>query len=383
MKPLALIISCFDWYDKRLCIVKDSLEKEYDVKIISSDFSPIKKIHRTDRKDVYEYIHVPGYKRNMSVNRIVSALCFGIKVKQYIKKASPSLIYLLVPPNNTALFCAHYKKKRNYIFIADIIDIWPSKGMRIPFFRIWNSMRGKGISKADAVFTECTNFQEVITTLDKYTGGVYTFHLFKEQSKVVSDYVKGAIQKKVCSENTVRLAYLGSINYTLFIDKIAEIVQYLKSDGYNVEFYIIGIGEQKKQLISEIRNQGAEVFYHGAIYDELEKVQLLSSCDFGINIIHDVSNIGLTIKSIDYFSMGLPIINNVKGDTWSIVNQYEAGININEASDIVEIIAANNRRKMAENAFACYERLFTKTAISGLFQANIENVLRMKSGENK
>ena len=29
--------------------------------------------------------------------------------------------------------------------------------------------------------------------------------------------------------------------------------------------------------------------------------------------------VGLTMKSIDYFEAGLPIINNIHGDTWNIV----------------------------------------------------------------
>ena len=41
----------------------------------------------------------------------------------------------------------------------------------------------------------------------------------------------------------------------------------------------------------------------------------------------DSVKVGLTIKSIDYFCYGLPIINTIKGDTWEIIEQKQVGIN--------------------------------------------------------
>lgn len=36
--------------------------------------------------------------------------------------------------------------------------------------------------------------------------------------------------------------------------------------------------------------------------------------------------VGLTMKSIDYFQHGLPIINNIQEDTTEIVKQYKVGL---------------------------------------------------------
>lgn len=37
--------------------------------------------------------------------------------------------------------------------------------------------------------------------------------------------------------------------------------------------------------------------------------------------------VGLTMKSIDYFQHGLPIINNIKADTTELVEEYKVGFN--------------------------------------------------------
>ena len=38
--------------------------------------------------------------------------------------------------------------------------------------------------------------------------------------------------------------------------------------------------------------------------------------------------VGLTMKSIDYFQHGLPIINNIPADTAELVEKYGVGVNI-------------------------------------------------------
>jgi len=40
--------------------------------------------------------------------------------------------------------------------------------------------------------------------------------------------------------------------------------------------------------------------------------------------------VGLTMKSIDYFQHGLPIINNIPADTAAIVEKYGVGVNISK-----------------------------------------------------
>jgi hypothetical protein len=40
--------------------------------------------------------------------------------------------------------------------------------------------------------------------------------------------------------------------------------------------------------------------------------------------------VGLTMKSIDYFQHGLPIINNIPADTTEIVEKYGVGLNVKE-----------------------------------------------------
>ena len=64
-----------------------------------------------------------------------------------------------------------------------------------------------------------------------------------------------------------------------------------------------------------MKSAGAEVFYHGKVFDSKEKNRIFETCHYGLNIMKDSVFVGLTMKSMDYFE-GLPIINNIQGDTW-------------------------------------------------------------------
>ena len=69
--------------------------------------------------------------------------------------------------------------------------------------------------------------------------------------------------------------------------------------------------------------------------------------------------VGLTMKSIDYFEAGLPILNTIKGDTWKFVDE-------------LGIMALQKSRKEVRSFF---DKNFTK----GVFR---EKVLRIISTLN-
>lgn len=46
--------------------------------------------------------------------------------------------------------------------------------------------------------------------------------------------------------------------------------------------------------------------------------------------------VGLTMKSLDYFKFGLPILNNIQGDTKKLVEERNIGYNL-KAENIKEI----------------------------------------------
>lgn len=78
-----------------------------------------------------------------------------------------------------------------------------------------------------------------------------------------------------------------------------------------VTFNIIGDGEKKKDLVEKLILSNVSFNDYGIIFDELKKKDIISQCDFGLNFMKSSTKVGLTMKSIEYFRYGLPIINNI------------------------------------------------------------------------
>ena len=69
--------------------------------------------------------------------------------------------------------------------------------------------------------------------------------------------------------------------------------------------------------------------------------------------------VGLTMKSMDYFEYALPIINNIKGDTWDFVDQYNIGLNY--SSDMrLEVDVLKKLQKERHRIRGFYEANFSE-----------------------
>lgn len=346
-KKKAILISCFDWYDDRLQYIEKYLRlKGYEVQVLMSDFSHMSKEYVQKNKDVksVNYIHVPSYKKNISIRRILSHIYFSKRIIKEVKCEKPDLVYSLIPPNFLVKSLTRLKKILHFKLIFDVIDLWPESFPNatgyFPFM-LWKNIRNDYINEADKIILECDYYREILKCVEK--SKISIFRLVKTPIENVSE--KEPFVEDIC------LGYLGSINSLIDIDRICEVVKKIVQDK-TVLVRVIGDGEKKQELIDRLEQSGAVVKYYGKIYDESKINNILGNCHFGLNIYKSNVRIGLTIKSINYFQMGIPILNSVQGDTKKMVDTYKVGINIGNDIDVLNLCKNIDRR-------AC-KRLFDK-----------------------
>ena len=245
-------------------------------------------------------------------------------------------MWVLVPPNSFVKEAAKYKKRNpNVKLIFDLIDLWPetmpiSKFKSLPPFQYWKRLRDNYLNSADQIVTECNLYHEKLPR-NINRSKVHTLYLARRKGKFNPNL-------KV-PEDKIALCYLGSINniidISVIVNIIEQIVQYKP-----VELHVIGDGEKRDIFIKNCENAGAIVIYHGKVYEEDEKQKIFDSCHYGLNIMKDSVFVGLTMKSMDYFEAGLPIINNIHGDTWDYIEKY--GIGINYRGNIINDLKLGN-----------------------------------------
>lgn len=326
----ACMISCSDHYNHRLNVAAGYLESHgYEVTYITSDFDHFtKKTFRVEIPNSVQ-LHTRPYRRNLSLDRILSHRQFARDVFRYLENLpkQPDVLVVLLPPNFLAKYAAAYKKRHpNVQIVFDIFDLWPEtfpsgsvKKLLAPAFRVWSWLRDHNLGAADHLITECEMFRQRLGLSSDEATTVY----------LGADAPKCGILPVQLSDRQWDLCYLGSINNIIDIPKISALLQALAKER-PVNLHIVGSGERLQELITSAENAGAVAIYHGAVYEDLEKQQIMSGCHFGLNIVKESVCIGLTMKSVDYFRNGLPIINNVPADTARIIEAYGCGIELDE-----------------------------------------------------
>lgn len=381
----AVIIDCYNHYSLRIQYVEHVLaEMGYEVSIYFSDFDHFSKKYLENKKAEIHYIHVSKYDKNISLRRIMSIVSFGLKVERVLKKEKPDILYTIIPPNTLLYIFKKYKTvNSNVKIIFDVFDMWPetmpiyNQGLLYKLIeKGWKSLRDKNIECSDLVITECNLFKNILKQ-KKNNLNLKTAYLCKEKIRQIhrSDY----------RNKEISFIYIGSINNIVDIELIVEIFSKLAQKKYRINLHIIGEGEQKDKFKCSAKNEDVSVYDHGMIFDNTEKEKIASKCHFGLNIMKSSVCVGLTMKSIDYFSLGLPIINNISFDTWELVEREKIGFNIldqnskNVADKIVEC-GVEKYASMCRNVTRIYDEYFSEKTFTNILR---EEIARLLKGEEK
>lgn len=324
-----VIVNCFDTWEHRVDLLyKVFTEEGHRVWVFTSDFRHIEKVKRTDEKKNYKFFVAEPYVRNLSIKRLKSHIRLSGEIFRFIDRHSSSidLLWVLAPPNCFIADAGRVKQHNPKIrLVVDLMDLWPEtmpvgkvKSLLVP----WKRLRDKNIKYVDCVVTECNLYRAVMgNILDGKL--VETLYLAREN--------QGYKSKLRLPTDKISLCYLGSINNIIDIEIISRVIRECGKIR-PVILHVVGDGERKNSLVTMAKNSGAKVVDHGRRYDRTEKQHIFDSCHFGLNIMKRTVCVGLTMKSIDYFEFGLPIINNIKGDTWNAVKEYGCGVNIDDMS---------------------------------------------------
>jgi len=364
MPEQALLISCFDWYRERLAPIRDLLlSKGHAVTVLTSDFDHLHTRPVEEKIPECSYVHVPPYRRNLSFRRIVSHLAFGREVGKQLESLRPDLVYCLLPPNCAADRCRKYKQAHpDTRLILDLIDLWPESmplGWAKNTFpaKIWRRWRDDSIAVADHVFTECELYQKKLeAVLDPSKTSVLT--LFKEMRPQEKQLVQEMIRRRRAEKENLQFAYLGSMNNIIDVDGICSVLRVFQESGYVCTLHAVGDGENRERFQSAVQATGCRAHFYGPLYDEKKKIEILAPCDYAFNMMKEGVVVGLTIKSIDYLSYGLPLINNIKGDTWALIEDSGIGVNVGGKEKWAFSLKEIDHRDVIE----VFDRKFSKDA---------------------
>ena len=374
MGKTAYLVSCSDHYGHRLHVADTCLKaRGYQTTYITSDFDHTGKAVFTC--DVPGCVQLPArpYQKNLSLARILNHQEFARDVFRYFEELpqQPDVLVLLVPPNFLTHYAAKYKKRHPEVtVIFDIFDLWPEtfpggkiKKLLAPAFAVWAAVRDRNLSAADYVVTECEMFRQKLK--------------LSEKSEAIWLCAEPLLLEKPAPqlpEDTLSLCYLGAINNVISIPDICQLIKELAAHK-KVVLHIIGKGERQDEFVEEATAAGAEVIFHGAVYDEAKKLEIMNQCHFGLNIMKSSVCVGLTMKSVDYFRFGLPIINNIPADTQKLVQERGIGVQLGEGcTGRVLTLTNEDCMLMRQRVETLFKDSFEKSVIMQQYNAVFDKV---------
>lgn len=387
----ALIITAFDnyVYPIRTKYLEAYLaDRGYQVTVLASDFDHRLKQTYQVQRDGLELVPVPRYQKNLSFARIKSHYVFAKRVRARAQELSPDLVCVIAPPNFLVRFFAAFKEANPQTKVfTEIGDLWPEtlpagskmKKILAPVLSIWSRLRDKHLKAMDYVIYECDLFSQQVAKHHPLVP-YETIYLCRE------DYDP---QMDVClnQSETLKIAYLGSINHIIDIDLI---VSFLAELGQHkpLSLELIGGGENKALLLEKCQQRGIPVNDHGMIYQDDRKYDILKSCHFGLNIMKDSVVVGATMKSLEYFHWGLAIINTIKGDTEELVERYQSGFELSadNCQDLAIQLAKlplETINTMRQNARQTYHEQFDEKIMKQRYAAFLDRLLtKERTSEN-
>lgn len=366
----AVIVSSSYSYLERVELLKEYYDsKGYDTTVLLTDFIHANKEYATWEKEGYVLIQTYPYQKNISVARLYSHHKFAKDVAAHLEQLDIDILHVLLPANSLAKVARQYKEKYpNVRLHLDIIDLWPetmpiSRFKRTYPFEYWRSLRDDNLDNADTVYCECNLFIQVMKKQDDKR--FKTLYWIKTTNPI--DTIP------MLSKDELHLCYLGSINNVIDIDYIVTMCMELGKHR-KVVLHIVGDGEKREELLKRMENTEAEVIYHGFVFEPEKKQSIFDVCHFGLNIMKPSVCVGLTMKSLDYFQAGLPIINNIQGDTADMVDTYKIGFNgYQELLERLQELQDEDFLVMRQNVKKLYYDKFTKEAFVKRLEENDES----------
>ena len=327
--------------ENRFSFLADAFaQRGHEVELVITDFYHGTKQRRQEpHYEEYPFkitmCHEPGYKKNVSPQRLYSHFIWGRNVLKHLKKSSmPDVVYAAVPSLTAAAKAAAYCRKNRIKFVTDVQDLWPeafqmavpNKVLQKAFFPMrW--LANRSYREADLAVAVSETY--VKRTLSVNRKGAKGLSVFLGNNGELFD--SGVGKYKIEREgNEVILCYIGTMSESYDIPCVLDALKIIKEERLSpvpIRFVLIGDGSLKERFEEYAVSVYPEAEFLGR-KAYVEMAGLLSSCDIAINPIVKGSVASIINKVGDYALAGIPVINTQESLEYrALVEEYKCGIN--------------------------------------------------------
>ena len=350
--------------------------RDYKATVLYSSFSHSLKKFRYFNNQDFIPIKTIAYSASLSLRRILSYFIFAYKVFVYLRRHKTDIVYVNLPPNilTLAVFLG-LARARDTRIIVDILDLWPESfphngsaviklGLKIASFLL-SPIRKYAVQKSDFCIAESNLFYEALQLKNKDSASVIHLKKFEPPYPVMNKI-----------DDVFSIIYLGNIGNIYDFESLLRIIKGVEKTR-PVMLHIIGLGPKRSWLLKKLKSLNVTYVDHGASFDDGLKKDVLSSCWFGFNGFKEGTQVGLSYKSIDYLSYGVPLLNSLGSDTFRLVADDAVGFNFSNDNlepliDKLSLLSSADVMTMKDNAYSLFKRKFSGDS----YFSDMDNVLR-------
>lgn len=339
-----------------------------EVHFFTTDFSHVKKKKRitTGLNLPYyvHFVHEKGYKRNVSIQRLISHHEFAKNLKISLDSVEhPDVVYLAIPSVDAAFVTAKYCVKNNIPYVIDVQDLWPEAFQLM--LKHMNFLFKGMCKKADYAYK---NAHTVVAVSKTYAYRADSVRKDKRNAlcvylgtdlEVFDNYPIHPVEKK-----EIWIIYIGTLGSSYNINIVIDAVRQLYDSGIRgFSFQVFGDGPKMEEF--QARAEGLPVHFWGRLpYSDL--IGYAKNGDIAVNPIAKGAAQSIINKHADYAAAGLPVVNTQECQEYrSLLESYGCGINC-EVESIEQVAKAlqeligdpekrklmgANSRRMAEERF--------------------------------
>lgn len=304
--------------------------------LITSDFNHQKKRYKTKSEmEKSLCIHVPSYKKNLSIKRLYSHIVFACRLRIFLKflQEIPSTIYCAMPTSTAAYVCGKYCKRHGVKFVIDVIDLWPDSlipavgGIKRELLKClifpWKFVTVQTYKMADVILGESKQYASEAAFYN-HKAPIYPLYLGvdkKEVKKLVAE--SELILNKPNKERWI--GYAGSLGTSYDFESLIKGAAVLNGI-YKYKLFFIGDGVCRAKIENLINQYSVNAEITGFLhYGDLLKY--LSNCDIAVNIFRDNTKVVHSYKFNDYVATNCFILNSLPGETADMIDRYKVGLN--------------------------------------------------------
>ncbi|CUX34288.1 glycosyltransferase family 4 protein [Clostridium sp. C105KSO13] len=343
-------------------------EAGYQVDLITTTFQhwekaqrDIEKFKKDDYKFGLKFIYEPGYKQNVDLKRIKSHRIAAKNLTALLEREGDyDLLYAEIPPNDVALACGEFAKKKGIPFVVDVNDLWPEAMRMVLDIPVISSLLFYPLQRdAEKVYSMVSG---VIGTSDEYRDR--PFQNQKREVPKATVYVgnelavfdRGAEENEetvVKPDGEFWVTYAGTIGTSYDIRTMILAAEELAKRGRaDIKIKILGGGPLKDELEALARDKNIKnaEFVGYAPYDKM--AAYLKKSDILVNSFVRKAPQSIVTKIGDYLAAGKAMINTCMSPEFrNKVENDGFGVNIEPEdtcilADAVEDLYRNEDKRL-------------------------------------